>query len=99
MEQRLIDANCLLTEKMKTKYYHLKNGDIAIPIIDIEHAPTVEAISKKDLQKAINKINKCSLGKWYVGRTDGKSEEVVLLEDVLNILTDLLNKGANNENN
>ena len=42
-EVRLIDANRLLTEKMKSVYYHLKNGDIAIPIIDIENAPTVDA--------------------------------------------------------
>ncbi len=41
---RLIDANRLLSEDMKTKYYHLPNGDIAIPIIDIDHAPTVDAV-------------------------------------------------------
>lgn len=39
---RLIDADRLLTDRMKEHYYHLPNGDIAIPIIDIEHAPTVE---------------------------------------------------------
>ena len=38
---RLIDADRLLTERMKSTYYHLPNGDIAIPIIDIEHAPTI----------------------------------------------------------
>ena len=38
---RLIDAGALLTERRKSKYYHLTNGDIAIPVIDIEHAPTV----------------------------------------------------------
>ncbi len=38
---RMIDANRLLTDRMKSKYYHLPNGDTAIPIIDIEHAPTV----------------------------------------------------------
>lgn len=38
---RLIDADKLLTERMKTKYYHLANGDTAIPLIDIEHAPTI----------------------------------------------------------
>jgi hypothetical protein len=36
-----IDADRLLTDRMKSIYYHLPNGDIAIPIIDIEHAPTV----------------------------------------------------------
>lgn len=39
---RLIDADRLLTDRMKRKYYHLPNGDTAIPIIDIEHAPTIE---------------------------------------------------------
>lgn len=39
---RLIDAYRLLSDRMKSKYYHLPNGDIAVPIIDIEHAPTFE---------------------------------------------------------
>lgn len=38
---RAIDADRLLTDRMKEHYYHLPNGDIAIPIIDIEHAPTI----------------------------------------------------------
>ena len=38
---RLIDADRLLSDRMKGKYYRLPNGDMAIPIIDIEHAPTV----------------------------------------------------------
>ena len=39
---RLIDADALLTARKKSKYYHLPNGDIAIPIIDVEHAPTAQ---------------------------------------------------------
>lgn len=50
-----------------------------------------ESISKVKLKDAVNKIIKCSLGKWYVGRVDGGTDEVVLLDDVLRILTDLLN--------
>ena len=38
---RAIDADRLLTDRMKEHYYHLPNGDIAIPIIDIEHAPSI----------------------------------------------------------
>ena len=38
---RLIDADRLLSERMRSKYYHLPNGDTAVPLIDIEHAPTV----------------------------------------------------------
>ena len=40
----LIDRDRLLTERMKSKYYHLPNGDIAVPLIDIENAPTVDAV-------------------------------------------------------
>lgn len=45
---RLIDADKLLTDRMKSKYYHLPNGDTAIPIIDIEHAPTVLEAEDKE---------------------------------------------------
>lgn len=38
---RLIDADRLLSDRMREMYYHLPNGDIAIPIIDIENAPTI----------------------------------------------------------
>jgi hypothetical protein len=38
---RLIDADRLLEERRLHLYYHLPNGDTAIPIIDIKHAPTV----------------------------------------------------------
>ena len=41
---RLIDADRLLSDRAKSTYYHLPNGDTAIPIIDIEHAPTVDAV-------------------------------------------------------
>ena len=45
---RLIDANRLLIDRMKKTYYHLKNGDTAIPIIDIEHAPTIYEEEEND---------------------------------------------------
>lgn len=41
---RLIDADRLLDKRKLHLFYHLKNGDVAIPIIDVEHAPTVNAI-------------------------------------------------------
>lgn len=44
---RPIDADRLLTDRMKEHYYHLPNGDIAIPIIDIEHAPTITPERKR----------------------------------------------------
>ena len=43
---RLIDADRLLTIQMRSKYYHLNNGDTAIPIIDVEHAYTVVPADK-----------------------------------------------------
>jgi len=45
---RLIDADALLTDSRMRMYYHLPNGDTAIPIIDIEHAPTIEERKKGD---------------------------------------------------
>ena len=46
---RAIDADRLLTDRMKEHYYHLPNGDIAIPIIDIEHAPTIVPERKRGM--------------------------------------------------
>ena len=36
---RLIDADRLLD---RCKFYHLPNGDLAVPIVDVLHAPTIE---------------------------------------------------------
>ena len=41
---RLIDADRLLD---RCKFYHLPNGDLAVPIIDVQHAPTIEPKRKK----------------------------------------------------
>lgn len=51
---RLIDADRLLTDRMKSKYYHLPNGDTAIPIIDIEHAPTVLEAEEEEDKEDVN---------------------------------------------
>lgn len=57
---RAIDADRLLTDRMKSKYYHLPNGDTAIPIIDIEHAPTVQpdhnTVSRQAVIDTVHKI-------------------------------------------
>ena len=61
---RLIDADRLLSERMKKMYYHLPNGDTAIPIIDIEHAPTVDADQVKHgewIGIPFSIVSKCSL--------------------------------------
>lgn len=44
---RLIDADKLTRPEIIKMYYYLPNGDVAIPIIDIEHAPTVDAVPVK----------------------------------------------------
>ena len=43
---RAIDADRLLEERRIHTYYHLPNGDIAIPLIDIKNAPTIEERKK-----------------------------------------------------
>ena len=52
---RLIDADRLLRPDMIRMCYHLKNGDTAMPIIDIEHAETVIPADKEE----INPYEKC----------------------------------------
>ena len=44
---RLIDADRLTRPEIIKMYYHLPNGDTAIPIIDIENAPTIDAVPIK----------------------------------------------------
>lgn len=43
-------------------------------------------MTNKEADKIKKEIQKESLGKWYVGRIDGKSDEVVLVEDVIAII-------------
>lgn len=57
---RLIDADRLLRDEVMRLYYHLPNGDTAIPIVDIEHAPTigaVEVVRCKDCAYQIKRWN------------------------------------------
>ena len=43
-------------------------------------------MTAKEADKIKKEIQKASLGEWYVGRIDGKSEEVVLLDNVIAII-------------
>ena len=54
-------------------------------------ANKTEYVPKKAISDATNKILKCSMGKWYVGRLDGAPDEVVLMIDVMNVMRELLN--------
>lgn len=69
---RLIDADRLLEDKRIEKYYHLKNGDTAIPIIDIRHAPTIERREKGHwkLDFAHNKMTCSECGHTFDGGFD-----------------------------
>lgn len=62
---RLIDADRLLD---RCKFYHLPNGDLAVPIIDVQHAPTIEPERKGEWipnqENGTFKIYTCSNCGW-----------------------------------
>ena len=63
---RMIDADALLTDRRMRMYYHLPNGDIAVPVIDIEHAPTIEERKTGEWIDAVSSDHyKCSLCGFY----------------------------------
>lgn len=41
---------------------------------------------QKILSKIREEIKAASHGKWYVGRVDGKTEEVLLMDEVMEII-------------
>lgn len=45
---RLIDADRLTRAEIIPLWYHLPNGDIACPKIDIDHAPTIIEADKEN---------------------------------------------------
>lgn len=63
---RLIDADRLTRPEIIKMYYYLPNGDVAIPIIDIEHAPTVDAAPVKH-------------GRWMTYKYDEKQYRHVII--------------------
>lgn len=62
---RLIDADRLTRPEIIKMYYHLPNGDTAIPIIDIENAPTVDAVPVRH-------------GRWEYIPGDGKFRAILI---------------------
>lgn len=55
---RLIDADRLLRDEIKHLYYHLPNGDVVIPIQDIENAPTaIDIVHCKECRYATMTTN------------------------------------------
>ena len=59
---RLIDADKLVRPEIRPFLYHLKNGDTAIPEIDILHAPTIIEADKEE------KKNERFIYTWDNGR-------------------------------
>lgn len=45
-----------------------------------------EFVIQKILSKIRAEIKAASHGKWYVGRVDGKTEEVLLMDEVMEII-------------
>ena len=68
---RLIDADRLLD---RCKFYHLPNGDLAVPIIDVQHAPTIEPKRKKgewiENSPVTEKCDQCGyvIRDWFVSQ-------------------------------
>lgn len=73
---RLIDADILYPDSVS-----IKGDRLCISQSQIANAPTVDVLDKIRAE-----IERASHGKWYVGRIDGKSEEVLLLDEVLQII-------------
>jgi hypothetical protein len=58
------------------------------PMVEIDLYSVIKQkyIEREVLDKIRAEIKKSSHGKWYVGRLDGKTEEVLLLDEVLQII-------------
>jgi hypothetical protein len=82
-EEIVNEIKCLLSE--------LNNGEDAVSYLtqnDVKWLnENIKALEQEPiLDKVRAEIKKSSHGKWYVGRLDGKTEEVLLLDEVLQIL-------------
>ena len=58
---------------------------------DISAKEGVRIIWEGQIDTLIEQVRTESLGDWYVGRIDGKSEEVITVEKVIEILQDAKN--------
>lgn len=54
----------------------------------------------EELENLKKRINQLSLGKWYVGRLDGKTEEIASMEEINFVFDKRISKlkGKTNEN-
>lgn len=94
---RLIDADKLFPDVMKV------DGSMAISQGQLAYAHTVEAIPKADYENRLKADMVAMLTeilleaeentvRWYVGRVDGKSDDVVLMETLQEIIQQKINE-------
>ena len=103
---RLVDADKLFPDVMKV------DGSIAISQGQLAHAHTVEAIPKADYENRLKADMVAMMTeilleaeentvRWYVGRVDGKSDDVVLMETINDIIQQKIDalKAESEDNN
>ena len=76
---RLIDADRLTRPEMLRMCYHLPNGDTAMPIGDIEHAPTIDAVPVRHGRWTTKRTQEHG-GEWYCTVCD--YEPIVMSDDM-----------------
>ena len=59
----------------------------------VKNAPTVDAVPLSVLEDIKAEIKRASVGKWYIGNVNGKSEEVIPLIDALEIIDSHIKAG------
>ena len=94
MKSYLPDTNSY-TECKKCKYYKSKMDARGCYLCQSSEAHKMAIRSLEAWQKVKEDIAIKSLGEWYVGRTDGKSEDVILTKDVYDIITKHLKEVEN----
>lgn len=82
-----LDEAIFVLEKMK-------NTHGVVPAYEV-NALSIAIRSLEAWEKVKEDIVIKSLGEWYVGRTDGKSEDVILTKDVYDIITKHLKEVEN----
>jgi len=85
---RLIDADRLLDRCI---FYHLPNGRIAVPVIDVQHAPTVEPrprwipvterLPEENLPVLVAVKQKDRLPKWVKEQTHSYVTDIDVYDD------------------
>lgn len=102
VKKRLLETNYENLGESDAEEFAMEFNEILdLAIKALEQEPTDKYFTKADIDSIVTAINahweliideiraeikKSSHGKWYVGRLDGKTEEVLLLDEVLQII-------------